>query len=104
MVGKTAAQGDDVVNRLVVLTIGLWLLMPTSAIAATVGFSGSYLEDRTSCGCNPDTYTLTNAPLSEKQIVQVVLDLSGGTAVFDPDGSPFVVLGGSDPYPEKQAC
>lgn len=82
-------------TRLAAIFLGVCLaLLPTSAMAISFGFSASYEEDGTTTGTNPDFYSFTNDVLSETQILEIVLDLSGGLAVYDPIGAPFQLLGG----------
>lgn len=75
-----------------VLAAALAIAAPASALF--VGVNGTYEEDF-GFGATPDTYALSNDALSESTIVTVVIDLSTSVAaaVFDPAGSPFVVLG-----------
>ena len=85
-----AREGMVWLTRLATIFVGLCLaLLPTSAMALSFGFSASYEEDGTTTGTNPDFYSFTNDVLSETQILEIVLDLSGGLAVYDPIGAPF---------------
>jgi hypothetical protein len=71
---------------------------PSQAAAGlvTVGVSGSYEEMR-SGSSTPDLLSISNDALSERAIVEILLDLTdSNSAVFDPSDAAFAVTSSDD--------
>ena len=74
------------------------LIAPSQAVASlvTVGVPGSFKETKGK-GSPPDLLSISNEAVSERAIVEILLDLTGSDgAFFDPSDSAFAVTSSDD--------